>query len=286
VGTLRDRHALSLTVVPTGGNGFSLTTYSLEAPQKPGSDRIKANLGKLGRIDVRFVAESSHHEKAPLPSCEGDKPRMEKGRFVGQIHFHGEDGYTRVDVHHAGGQVSIQPKQRCNVGAAEAELDKLVEELAEEIDKEEKKEKGSEEPEGPEPEVHLVKLKAKTEANGRQVAFDASRLSSRVPGKKGTSFASFSVKAERHRGRIDETSSASLIFEPGAAFKVPDLTHLTSEAVVKPPRPFLGSATFRRESADRVTWKGDLKVALPGLGVVPLAGPKFTTTICADSGCY
>lgn len=221
-----------------------------------------------------------------LPSCEVDKPTVEEGTFVGQIHFRGENGYTRVDVQRAGGQILIQPKLRCNLGAAEAELNKLLEELedpGEGEGSEEKKEKGSGEAEESGPEFHVVKLKAK--AKGRQIAFEASRISAREPGKKGTSFTSFSVEAERHRGRIDEVSSTSLIFEPGSAFKVPDITHLAQEGVVKPPAPFSGSATYRRGSRHSLSWTGDLSVNLPGFGDVRLAGRQTTATVCADEGC-
>ena len=48
--------------------------------------------------------------------------------------------------------------------------------------------------------------------------------------------------------------------------KVPDLTHLTQEGVIKPPAPFTGSATYLRESADSISWTGDLSVDLPGFG--------------------
>lgn len=288
--SLKDRQALSITVIPTSGKGFSLTKYSLKVPQRPGSELIKANLGKLGSIDVHFVSESSHHEKGPFDSCEGGKPTVEEGSFVGQIHFHGEDGYTDVDVHGADGQIATQPKLRCNLTAITAEVEELLEELGEELGKEaekgeaeEKKEKGSGEAEEAEPDDHKVKLKA--EAKGRQITFEAARLSEREPGKKGTSFTTFSVKAERHRGRIDETASASLIFEPGSAFKVPDITHLTQEGTIKPPAPFSGSATYRRESPHSLSWTGDLSVNLAGFGDVRLAGKQTTVAVCADDGC-
>lgn len=148
---------------------------------------------------------------------------------------------------------------------------------------EKKGEKGSGEAEGAEPEVHLVKLKAKVKDH--QIAFEASRISVRKPGKQERSLTSFSVSAERHRGRIDEIASASALFEPGSAFTVPDITHLTHEGVVKPPAPFSGSATYRRESPRSLSWTGDLAVSLPGFGFVHLAGPKTIATVCADERC-
>jgi len=60
---------------------------------------------------------------------------------------------------------------------------------------------------------------------------------------------------------------------------------LTKEVVVEPPAPFLGSATLRRESPQETAWTGDLRVNLPGFGVVPLTGPDTDVTLCADDGC-
>jgi hypothetical protein len=60
---------------------------------------------------------------------------------------------------------------------------------------------------------------------------------------------------------------------------------MTSEAVIAPPRPFQGRATFQRESAGEVSWAGDLRVKLPGFGVVPFTGNGFKTVMCEDSGC-
>ncbi|MBS1883265.1 MAG: hypothetical protein JSS97_09940 [Actinobacteria bacterium] len=283
VGKLRDRHELALTALSTRGKSISSTTYTLDAPQRHGSDGIEARLGRLGSIDVRFVAESTHHGKPLFPSCKGGRPTIEEGRFVGQIRFHGEDGYTDVDVHGAPGQVTTQPTLRCNLGAVKAELKKLLEELGGAGKNEKKEEKGAGEAEEAEPELHLVKLEAKVK--DRQITFEASRVSARKPDKRARSFTSFSVKAERHRGRIDEVASASAAFEPGSAFTVPDITHLTQEGVVKPPAPFSGSATYRRESPHSLSWTGDLAVNLPGFGLVHLAGPKATATVCADAGC-
>ncbi len=253
--SLKDRQALTISVIPTTGRGLSTTTYSLKARQRPGSEGIKANLGKFGSIDVHFVAESSRDEKVPLGGCSGEKPILKKGGFFGRIHFRGEDGYTEVDAHGAAGQVAIQPKLRCNVTAIKAEIDEVLEGVEEELGKEEEKDPGK--VEEAEPEDHEVKLKA--QVKGRQIVFEAARISSREPGKKGTSFTNFSVKAERHLGRIDEASSASLLFEPGSAFKVPDLTHLTQEGTIKPPAPFSGSATYRRESPHALSWTGDCR---------------------------
>lgn len=278
VGTLRDRHELDLTVSSAGGSGLTRTSYSLEAPQKRGSHDIKVSLGKLGRIDVRFVAQSVKHEKAFLPACEGPRPRIEAGRFVGRIDFRGEDGYTDAHLEGADGLVTVQPELRCNLAKLKAELDEILGGGEKGESSEEEPEKGAKEVE-----FHVVVLQSKPQHPA--VVFKASRISMRQPNGKSYSLANFSVKAERHRGRIDETAEAIQLLEPGSAFQVPDLTHLTQEGVVKPPAPFTGSATYRRESPHSLSWTGDLAVNLPGFGLVHLAGPKATATVCADDGC-
>ena len=87
------------------------------------------------------------------------------------------------------------------------------------------------------------------------------------------------------RGRIQEQGTAVALLALGPYFKVPDLTHMTSEALVAPPKPFRGKATFQRESSDEVSWAGDLRVKLPGFDVVPLTGNGFKTVMCEDAGC-
>jgi hypothetical protein len=44
-----------------------------------------------------------------------------------------------------------------------------------------------------------------------------------------------------------------------------------TQATVHPPAPFRGTGTF-----DNPDWSGNLRVKLPGAGVVPLTGPGFT----------
>jgi hypothetical protein len=132
------------------------------------------------------------------------------------------------------------------------------------------------------PGVHVLELKAKTKSPA--VAFEASRLSAAPKGKELV-IDTFAAVASRDRGRIHEEAIAAALLVRGPYFKVPDLTHPAAEVLIEPPAPFLGSATFRRESADQVSWDGNLRVELPGFGLVPLAGAGADATLCADSGC-
>jgi hypothetical protein len=135
------------------------------------------------------------------------------------------------------------------------------------------------------PESHLLLLRSKTKSGNREVEFVAMRLSG--PSRKGyeVAFDTFIGTVRRDLGRIHEEASAIEFLARGPYFKVPDLRRLTSEALIAPPKPFLGSAIFHLESADEVSWKGDLRVKLPGFGVVPFITTTPRVWMCADSGC-
>lgn len=282
--TLVNRTKLKISASPEGGLlsgsglGFVSTEYTLDAPQPSGSNGIKASLGKFGRIEVRFIPQSEAEVAALLPVCKGEKYRVLVGEFVGLIAFRGEHGYTRVRRKRAFGTVGIAPAPTCqkSIGRkpqvrsphqrARAALITTARRAAK-------------------PESHLLGLGASALGGNQKVGFAALRLSVRHK-RKEFAFDTFVAVATRDLGRIHEYASAGELLARGPFFKVPDLTHPTVEAVLAPPKPFLGSATFSRESADEVSWKGDLRVKLPGFGVVPLTGPTFKSVMCADSGCH
>jgi hypothetical protein len=283
--TMLNRTKLRLTAYPEAellsGNGIGVvsTEYSLTAPQPRGSNGIKASLGRFGRIDVRFVPESTEEVEPLFPVCKGEMEHAQAGRFVGLIAFQGERGYTRVRRKGAPGAVLIAPAPTCkstppgrkpHVRSSRGRAEEALRATARRAKN---------------PDSHVLLLRAKAQSGNREVAFDAMRLSG--PGRKGyeLSFDTFVATVSRDRGRIHEESSATEALALGPFFKVPDLRHLTSEAVIRPPRPFSGGATFRRESEDGVSWKGDLRVKLPGFGVVPLTSASTRVSMCADSGC-
>ena len=58
-----------------------------------------------------------------------------------------------------------------------------------------------------------------------------------------------------------------------------------TKATVKPPAPFAGIAEFALESPQLASWTGNLSVAIPTLGTVALAGPRFNPLLCGAGGC-
>jgi hypothetical protein len=82
--------------------------------------RIRARLGKLGVLYVRFKAERTRRVALPRP-CTGSVV-VRTGTFTGTIRFHGEDDYTRVDAGDARGRVLLYHDASCptNRGAGDA----------------------------------------------------------------------------------------------------------------------------------------------------------------------
>lgn len=281
--TLINRSRLEVTTssesFPGSGSTFVETKYSLDAPQPRGSNRIKASLGKLGRIDLRFTPESTDEEKALLPVCKGEKDKIEVGPYEGLVEFRGEHGYTHVRQKVAYGVVATappapahcpgsnpkKPQERSPDAMARAAL------LA--------RSRG-----GGHPGRHLLALGAARITKNGRVGFGAARIAG-LQNPKEAAYDSFIAVAKRDRGRIKEEATATNPQTHGSFFKVPDLAHPTSEAVIEPPQPFLGSATLRRTSPHKASWQGDLRIYLPGFGVVPLAGRHFKAAMCADRRC-
>jgi hypothetical protein len=267
--TVLDRSKFTLTATSLSGSLFSTRSaeYAMPFRQPHGSDSIKARIGSLGRIDVRFVPEASKEVPPFFSFCKGGKTVNEIGRYVGFIAFRGEHGYTRVRAHSAFGSVTRQPALTCDASKV-GESERQPHEKA-------KQGQG-------EREVQEVELKAVVPST--HVSFLADRLSTKRKGH-GYSLTNFIVAGVRRRGAIRESSIASALFEKGLHFKLPDRELPTRGAVIAPPAPFTGSATFKRESGQQPSWTGDLAVELPGFGNVRLATPGVSASMCEVPAC-
>jgi hypothetical protein len=273
---VENRRKLTLSATSFGKRGLALVEYGMPAPQAHGSDDIKARIGELGRIDVRFVPESVHETKSLPPDCRGGKTVTEEGRFVGLISFRGEGDFTRVRARSAPGSVATVPALHCPVPPRPPK--KLEEEDSRAAESREAKERA-------ENEVEEVQLLAKADGNGKKLEFEASRTSARERDGSKFSTATFAALAGRHIGRIEEASAVILLFEPGSKFLPSEPLEPAAGAVLKPGAPFSGTATFDRDAAPSARWSGDLKVALPGFGVVPLTSPATHASMCEGPDC-
>jgi hypothetical protein len=277
---VEDRRRLALSAEKFG-NVLEGASYVLRIPPRRGSDDIVAGLGRLGRIDVRFVPGKVRREKPPR-GCRGGDTVIERGRFVGTIAFHGEGGFTEAHGHAAEGLITRTPALTCRATKPPEDPKKLRRELeAREHAKE--SEKGEESEAEEEGEVLSVGLTAR--ARGGRVTLQATKVALREKGGKSFALTNIFVTGGRRRGRIKESSFAGYLFGKGSTFLVPNRKRPASEGVLKPPAPFSGTATFRRHPAAAPTWTGDLKIDLPGFGGVRLAGPGTHAAMCEGLTC-
>jgi len=280
--SVTDRRHLTLGAVKFG-NVLQLVTYKLPVHPRRGSDDIVAGLGKLGRIDVRFVPGKVHREKPPK-GCHGAKTVIEQGHFVGVIAFHGEAGFTEVHAHRVAGAITRTPSFRCPNPAAPPNLKKLEREL-EALESKEAPDEAEEAEKEEEAEIEVLSVGLSAKARGGNVTLTAQKIALKKQHGKGFALTNITVLGDRRRGRIEENSAALYVFGKGSTFLVPNRKKPASEGILKPPTPFSGSGTFRRHRKKPPTWTGDLKIALPGFGQVRLAGPGTHASMCEGTAC-
>jgi hypothetical protein len=274
--TLTNGHRLGVQAIDTDFAHRTIKTvaYGLPVHQRQGSDDIKARIGSLGRIDMRFVPERTKKAKPGSNQCAGGELTTEIGHYVGSISFHGEGGYTRGQAHRVAGSIETEAVGKCpppkRVKAMEKEEAETVGKLEEEEAAKRNEEEG------------LTQVDAK--ARDGKVVFTATRIEAAAGGRKGSSV-NFLAVGQRKRGLMREVSLVGLIEAKGSSFQVPDLQNPTDEATVSPSSPFSGSATFRGEMPQSGSWTGDLKVALPGFGTVPLTGAGVQASMCQAPDC-
>jgi hypothetical protein len=114
--SLRNRSALTVSASLVDGPSIVAADYKLRVRPAPGADRIEASLGKLGRIEMRFVPETAYEEEPLFPVCKGEMEAVEEGHFVGRFEFRGEHGYTAARVTRAPGWVAVTPAPSCHIG--------------------------------------------------------------------------------------------------------------------------------------------------------------------------
>jgi len=66
--------------------------------------RIKANFGKLGKVNVTFKKKGKARKYRPK-GCTGKPAKLQPGVWLGTIRFKGENGYTKVSKKKARGHV-------------------------------------------------------------------------------------------------------------------------------------------------------------------------------------
>jgi hypothetical protein len=239
---------LRLTLEKRAKPVSTMVRYSARARTTPGV--VRARLGKLGRIAVRFRPTATARQVWPPHECDGVAVVGKVGVFSGTIRFRGEGGYVELGARRAEGRAATSSRWSCGPGAGFLRRTASSSVVApEDVEAE--------------PPVYAV-LGAATGSAGRQFFALASHPDEReLP---------FFAAATDERGQGMRIQRSVAVAGPTRSFVFED--NLGS-ATVEPPAPFSGSAGFERAAKGRKTWTGDLSVSLPGRPDVPLAGPKF-----------
>lgn len=242
-----------------GHSRFSLSAYRGEtsatysAPGFANRHRLEADLGRFGRVDVRFDQTSAARVKRPLgESCRGPRPIELRGTAAGTVRFRGFNGFVSLAQHRVEASILHTFAMTCPSGAgsfygragSEPQADTLTA----------KRRAGGE----------LIQLAASNTLIGSlTIGFVSARTSRRIDGVQISDAASASPRDAElvisHRGVHPET--ATLV---GSG-------------------PFSGEASYQELASGKSDWSGSLRVSLPGEGTVPLSGPGFHAEICHGS---
>lgn len=233
----------------TASNGSSAAIYVVRPPRMS-ADQIRATFPGVGRISVRFHALGRVKR---WPAFCGGRPSMKRdGVFRGVIRFKGEQGFTRVVTGQARGFVSQSFKETC---------------------------KGSGHGNSSTSPVYALTERSKSPAG--QLVFAALRPIEGSPFAGTSSY--FASQSKRKHGMVSlKVASAR---GNSNAFEIAGSPSQPTSAVVTPPAPFRGTASFKAVPGGFAEWAGTLAVDLPGVGTVQLTAPRFTPELCLGKHC-
>jgi hypothetical protein len=210
-------------------------------------DGIKADLGPFGHLDMAW-APSGKAEKG-MTRCRTSRSYpvwFAGGEYVGSFSFHGEGGFTSVEVAAIDGRSGWWRYLQCGILVSEGY---------------------------PGPGILLDAYRDAPDAPDRYRYLS-------VVQNKPRARVSYGAGIGERRGalRVERTAWA----EGGAATL--STGKGLSTAVLRPPRPFAGSAVFKRSAKGGPgTWRGSLAVDFPGRPDVSLAGRGWKATLMHGS---
>jgi hypothetical protein len=221
-------------------------------------DHIEADLGRFGRVSVRFEGAVRPERDPFAAQCRGRGPIHETGRFRGTIEFEGERGFTRASARSAQGNLFRTFRQVCRLGG--------------------RSDAGASRTAG----FAITVLSANSRSAGRSVYFNAFRLDQERGGGRPSPWMTTAGLSERS-GRI-AMSKVVLTEASAAEIQVSAKGIHPASADVALDKPFAGTAFFREAPAPAPRWTGDLSLWLPGVGATGLAGDQFDATLCHATG--
>jgi hypothetical protein len=244
-----------------GATGSESVLY-LGQVRARGGEGVHTNLGRLGRISVHFVGESTR--SVPAAGCRHGAETIATGHFVGRVDFRGERGYTVVHRHSIPGTVTHSAAHYCSTSGRALSG----------------------------PGRGLLERRATDEPEWRYLLI-GSRHSNRSFEAVGLNRGGKNAKHATHFSAYDGYSDRGIHVLDEASVEAPSLAPFQIEpgagppegATIEPPAPFSGTGTFKLLAPHRAEWTGDLAVDLPTLGRVRLAGPGDYAGLCLEKEC-
>jgi hypothetical protein len=220
------------------------------------------NFGKLGKLSVRFQRSSQKPKRHRVEEdCKGKPTTIQAGRFVGTIRFDGEEGFSSVSAESAKGTVVHKYKRTCTL-SARARRGPARQSAARK-----------------DPGFIVKEFIAAVVDRDHSVFVNTFNLS---PPDVEDGFTLGEAAVVEHRGRITIGRSAEIDTEVDPVQTSPlGVEPLTGTVTL--PAPLEGTGSFVESPGSPPSWTGDLRVSLPGGGVVPLTGPEFTAILCHGS---
>jgi len=257
-------------VILTARRGSGVAFY--RARGRVSRHRIEADFGELGRVSLRFRGErrpltgpyppglAALLKELDLPrrKCHGRKPAREVGEFRGVVEFEGENGFTRVRTRRARGEMKRFYTRVCerSPGSAGKRLGKPSKNL----------------------DLRASILYASDLSPRRKVSFEAFGVRFEGPLKALGGFYVTGATVVERKEEMLVIRKAVEIADEGLQVSPPPKSPATANVTL--PRPFEGSADYRKERGAPATWEGSLSARLPGVGLVPLAGEEFSAVLC------
>jgi hypothetical protein len=226
------------------------------------SSGVHADFGRFGRVDAAWSGKFTPREEGE-GECRGKPPLLGRGTLRGTIRFRGEKGFFEVSTSHARAGIYRTFRQVCRKGS-EAPLARAAQ---------------TRNPPGPTSPPEKAEeeaifrgdvLEARAKEGTRTVTFTAVHL-------ELGEVLDFGAVAEERVGRVDVTKLSEAL-KGSLVFSDPDAEPET--ALAAPGAPFRGTASFRQEPGGTPEWSGDLRVPLPGLGMVQLTGDGMRAAAC------
>ncbi len=224
-----------------------------EVPGEVDESGLKVRFGRLGSIDVAFTPTMTLDATEVSPGCTGPPRTLREGVFAGTIAFAGERGYVRIGAPQVEGSMSVFPHWQC------PEEDGLNPFAAI---------------------PGIAQLSARSAARGRESAslvalgrdcscFFGAGVHHRHSGGRSVFYG---TQFERREGMEIARTTGGL--GPASAFDF-DFDHEARSAILDPPPPLKGHASFRAGDHRHPLWRSTIRVPLLGAAPLRTDGPGF-----------